>query len=227
MNVTLLHATGLTLLLALANAACAEQNAALSPEEAADGYVLLFNGKNLDGWQGSVNGYAAEDGLLRCKAKGGGDLYTQDEYADFSLRFEFKLTPGANNGIGIRAPRKGNPAFDGMEIQVLDNTAPRYANLKPYQYHGSVYGVVPAKKGHLKPVGEWNQQEIRCQGRQITVILNGETIVDANLDEAATPETLDHRPHPGLKRDTGHIALLGHGHDVYFRNIRVKPLPNE
>jgi hypothetical protein len=186
------------------------------------GFVPLFNGKDLTGWFGATDGYAVEDGVLYCKAGSGGKLYTEQEYSDFVLRFEFKLTPGANNGIGLRAPTEGDPAFAAMEIQILDNTAEKYAGLQPYQYHGSVYGIVPAKKGHLKPLGEWNQQEISCIGRHVKVVLNGETIVDADLDEASKGGTMDHREHPGLERSTGYIALLGHGDRVDFRNISVK-----
>lgn len=192
------------------------------PTQDDEGFVPLFNGEDLSGWMGATDGYAVEDGVLYCKAGSGGKLYTEDEYEDFVLRFDFKLTPGANNGIGLRAPTEGDPAFAAMEIQILDNTAEKYSGLQPYQYHGSVYGIVPAKKGHLKPVGEWNSQEISCVGRHVKVVLNGETIVDADLDEASEGGTMDGREHPGLERSTGYIALLGHGDRVDFRNIRVK-----
>ncbi len=195
-----------------------------SGEEGETGFKSLFDGKSLSGWQGSTEGYAVEDGAIVCVPKKGGFLYTDDQYADFVYRFEFQLTPGANNGIGIRTPIGGDPAYVGMEIQVLDNTSPRYAKLKPYQYHGSIYGVVAAKRGHLKPVGEWNTEEIRCQGDQVTITLNGVTIVDANIREASTPQTVDHRKHPGLKRAQGYICFCGHGARVAFRNIRIKTL---
>lgn len=188
------------------------------------GFVNLFNGKDMTGWQGATNGYEVKDGILACKEKSGGKLYTSKEYSDFVFRFEFKLTPGANNGLGIRSPMKGDPAYSGMELQILDNTADKYKKLKPYQYHGSVYGVVPAKRGHLKPVGEWNTQEVTVKGSQITVNLNGTVIVDADVAEASNPKTIDGRDHPGLKRDSGYIGFLGHGSRVEFRNIRIKEL---
>lgn len=196
----------------------------LSEEEKADGFVSLFNGKTLDGWVGATKGYTVENGVLVCKKRGGGNLYTKDEYADFVMRFEFKLEPGANNGLGIRAPLKGNAAYVGMELQILDNTAPRYKNLKPYQYHGSVYGVVPAKRGHLKPLGEWNVQEVTAKGSHVKVVLNGVTIVDADIIKASTPKTPDGAKHPGLKNKKGHIGFLGHGARIEFRNLRVKKL---
>ncbi len=189
-----------------------------------EGFVKLFDGKTLEGWQGAVDGYEVEDGAIVSKPKSGGNLYTKDEYGDFDLKFEFKLTPGANNGIGIRTPLNVNAAYNGMEIQVLDDTAAQYAKLHPYQYHGSIYGVVPAKRGHLKPVGEWNSEEIICKGKQVTVILNGETIVDADIEKASTPKTIDGNAHPGLKREKGYIGFCGHGSRVEFRNLRVKEL---
>jgi hypothetical protein len=189
------------------------------------GFVSLFNGKDLTGWTGDTKGYAAEDGkIVLDPERGGGNLFTVGEYGDFILRFEFKLTPGANNGLAIRAPLTGTPAYDGMELQILDNTAAKYKKLKPYQFHGSIYGVVPAKQGYLKPVGQWNSQKVVAKGRRIKVILNGATIVDADVDEASTPETMDGRDHPGLKRKKGHIGFAGHGDYLEFRNIRIKVL---
>ena len=189
-----------------------------------EGFTTLFDGKTLTGWTGSVDGYVVEEGAIVCKPKGGGLLYTEKEYGDFTFRFEFKLTPGANNGIGIRTPKGGDPAYVGMEIQVLDDTADQYKSLQQYQYHGSIYGVAAAKKGHLKPVGEWNTEEITCKGKQVTIVLNGETIVDTDIEKASTPKTIDGKDHPGLKREKGFICFCGHGAKVDFRNLRVKEL---
>lgn len=190
-----------------------------------EGFSSLFNGNDLTGWIGDTFGYLVEDGSIVVDPErrgGGGNLYTVQEYDNFILRFQFRLTPGANNGLGIRAPLEGDAAYAGMELQILDNSAETYANLQPYQYHGSIYGVVPARRGYQKPVGEWNTQEVIADGRQITVILNGRVIVNADIDEASTPETMDHRDHPGLKREKGHIGFLGHGSRVEFRNIWIK-----
>ena len=193
----------------------------------ADGFSPLFNGKDLTGWVGSINGYRVDAGKIVCIPDKGGNLFTQEEFGNFVLRFEFKLPPdGANNGLGIRAPLGGDAAYSGMEIQILDHNHPMYKDIKPWQAHGSVYGVVAAKRGHLKPIGEWNSEEVIAKGKQITVILNGATIVDADIAKASTPKTLDGHSHPGLKRTTGHIGFLGHGHQVEFRNIRIKELPD-
>jgi len=192
----------------------------LTEEEKAEGFISLFNGEDLTGWTGDTGGYVAADGKIICQK--GGNIYTQDEYGDFVFRFEFKLTPGANNGLGIRAPLKGNAAYQGMEIQILDNTADKYKNLRPYQYHGSVYGVVPAKRRCLKPIGHWNSQEVVAKGGKIRVKLNGGIIVDADIGQIS--ETMDGRSHPGLKREKGHICFLGHGSRIEFGNIRIKQL---
>ncbi|MEM6331490.1 MAG: DUF1080 domain-containing protein, partial [Planctomycetota bacterium] len=152
-------------------------------------------------------------------------IYTRGVYDDFVLRFDFRLTPGANNGVALRAPGEGDPAYVGMESQVLDNAAKKYAGIRPWQRHGSIYGVAAAKPLGLKPAGEWNRQEILCRGARVAVTLNGQRIVDVDLRAAAPGgRTIDGREHPGLFRDSGHLGLLAHGDRVWFRNIRVKRL---
>lgn len=214
----------LTAPMALADDAKAAGAAA---EEAKEGFKSLFDGKTLEGWQGAVTGYAAEDGMLVCKKDGGGSLFTKKEYADFVLRFEFKLEAGGNNGLAIRSPLEGISAYTGMEIQILDDKAEEYHNknfeLAPYQYHGSIYGVVPAKQGSLKPVGQWNQEEVVAKGSHIKVTVNGKVVVDADLDKIKAPY-LDHQEHPGLHNKKGYLGFLGHGSRVEFRNIRIKEL---
>lgn len=203
-----------------------EKEYGLTADEKADGFTALFNGKNLNGWMGNKTDYLVEAGeiVIRPEKGGHGNLFTEKEYRDFNYRFEFKLTPGANNGLGIRAPLEGDAAYVGMELQILDNTASIYDNLEAYQYHGSVYGVIPAKREHLKPVGQWNTEEVMVKGSTIKIILNGVTIVDGDIHEASKNGTLDHKPHPGLQREKGHIGFLGHGSVVWFRNIRIKEL---
>jgi len=190
------------------------------------GFVPIFNGKDLNGWtiRGQYGpGYVVEGGKIVCPADGGGNLFTEKEYSNFILRFEFRLQDASNNWIGIRAPYEGDAAYSGMEIQILDHDAAVYrGQLKPAQYHGSIYDVVPAKTGYLKKTGQWNQEEIVAAGRLIKVILNGTVIVDANLDDVKDPAVL--KKHPGLARTSGHIGLLGHHSRVEFRNLRVKEL---
>ena len=192
---------------------------------AEEGFTPLFDGKGLAGWQGDVAGYEVVDGEIRCRKGAGGKLLTAGEYGDFVLRFEFRLTPGANNGLGIRAPAEGDAAFAGMELQILDDGHEKYKTIAPWQSHGSIYGVVAAKRGALKPTGEWNTEEVTVQGSKVKVVLNGTTIVDADVAEFRDGKaTLDGKEHPGLKRTSGHIGFLGHGDEVHFRNIRVRPL---
>ena len=185
-------------------------------------WQLLFNGKDLTGWKGDTDGYAVENGTIICKP--GGNLFTVDEFENFIFQFEFKLTPGANSGLGIRTPYPSHAAYDAMELQILDNSAKRYRNLKPYQFHGSIYGVVPAKKGRLRPVGQWNYQEVIARGPHIVINLNGYMIIDTDIDKAGADGTMDGKEHPGLKRKKGHIAFLGHSTRVEFRSIRIKEL---
>jgi hypothetical protein len=177
-------------------------------------------------WMGNLVDYAMEDGciVLSADTKFGGNLYTKKEYANFIYRFEFQLTPAANNGVGIRTPPEGDAAYVGMEIQILDSEHPVYKNLEEYQYHGSVYGIIPAKRGYLKPVGEWNTQEIFADGNHIKVTLNGTVILDGDLKEATKNGTTDKKNHPGLFNKSGHIGFLGHGSPLKFRHIRIKEL---
>ena len=199
----------------------------LSAAEKKEGFKVLFDGTNMHEWTGNTKDYVIDNGDIYIKpaSNGGhGNLYTKKEYSDFVFRFEFQLTPGANNGLGIRTPLEGDAAYVGMELQILDNEAAIYKDLKPYQYHGSVYGTLAAKRGFLKPVGEWNYEEVIVKGPKIKVILNGTTILDGDITEARKNGAADHLDHPGLKRDSGHIGFLGHGSELRFRNIRVKEL---
>ena len=183
------------------------------------GFVPLFNGENLDGWQGDLDGHSVEDGKLICA---GGRLFTKKVYENFVFRFEFKTVAGGNNGVGIRTPATGNPAYEGMEIQILDNDHPKYAGIKEWQRHGSIYGVAAAKKVSLKPGGEWNSEEIRAEGSRIKVTFNGEVIVDVDI---AKIEPIDGKKHPGLLNKKGHIGFLGHGARFEMRNLRILELP--
>jgi hypothetical protein len=193
---------------------------------AESGFTSLFDGKSTDGWQlvkGHGPGYVVKDGVLVCPKEGGGNLFTAKEYKDFVFRFEFKLSPGGNNGVGIRAPLEGDAAYAGMEIQILDHDHEMYkGKLKPGQRHGSVYLVIAAKADALKPVGEWNSEEINIKGGKIKVTLNGKVITEGDLSKVTDPEVL--KNHPGVQRTQGHIGFLGHGSLVEFRNIRIKEL---
>lgn len=196
----------------------------LNEQEIKEGFSLLFDGTHINEWTGNKAGYLIQEGALVVNPENGsgGNLYTNEEYSDFIYRFDFQLTPGANNGIGVHAPLEGDAAYLGMEVQVLDSEHPKYAELQPYQYHGSVYGVIPAKRGFLKPVGEWNNEEIVVKGSKIKVTLNGNVIVDGDYVLASKNGTIDHKEHPGLLNKLGHIGFLGHGDVVRYKNMRIK-----
>ncbi len=190
----------------------------------------LFNGTDLTGWTGDTEGYIVQDGVLVCQ-RGAKVLQTNKDYSDFAFSFEFKLEESGNNGIGIRVPEGGHASRDGMEIQILDHNGSKYQTeievsgkkrkaswLKPWQVHGSIYGIYPAKTGYLKPPSEWNQQTIIAIDDHIMVILNGAIILDAFLDDITPP---DGKPRPGMKQKTGRILFAGHNDYVEFRNIKV------
>jgi hypothetical protein len=197
----------------------------LPKEEKREGFKVLFDGTSMSQWTSNTDEYVLENGCIVMYPKTGhGNLYTKQEFDNFILRFEFLLTPEANSGLGIRHKMISAPSgYDGMELQILDNEAPIYKELKPYQYHGSVYGWIPAKRGFLKPAGEWNSQEVIADGDNIKVILNGTVIVDDNLREATKDTPADKVP-ATLFYKKGHIAFLGHNSVVKFKNIRIKEL---
>ncbi|MCD2422187.1 DUF1080 domain-containing protein [Niabella pedocola] len=195
---------------------------ALSRKEQKEGYVLLFDGQSLNNWIDANNQYEVRENAIVKKTKGYGNLYSRNEYRDCILRFEFLLTPAANNGLGFHHKLvEGTKGYDGIELQILDNDAAVYKALKPYQYHGSLYGYVPAKRKGLKPAGTWNYQEVTVQGSKIKIVLNGETILDTDIQ--ALPAAARAKD-PRLLYEKGHIAFLGHDSEIRIRNIRVREL---
>jgi Domain of Unknown Function (DUF1080) len=178
----------------------------------------LFNGTDLTGWTGG--GYIVENGAIVCTPEGK-NLVTEQTFSNYVLEFDFKLPAGGNNGLGIHYPGTGDGAYVGMEIQVLDNSDPQYSTLKDYQFNGSLYTLAPAKKTGLKPVGEWNHEKVTVSGSGIVVELNGEIILRANLDDLSAK----HPEHQGAKRRAGHLAWLGHGDRVAFKNIQILETP--
>jgi hypothetical protein len=199
-----------------------EANAWLRKHSGAD-FTPIFNGKDLDGWAGAVENYEVQDGAIVCKKGKGGNLITRDQYGDFVVRLEFKLPPGGNNGLAIRYPGKGNPAYDGMtEIQILDDTAKQYEKLDPRQFNGSVYGIAASHRGYLRPVGEWNYQEVTVKGSTIKVELNGTVILETDVSKIT--QYKDNAKHPGKDLKQGHFGFAGHHDPVMFRNVEIKKL---
>jgi len=183
----------------------------------------LFNGSDLSGWElvGAKEGsWRAENGILLTEGEGGGWISTTREFSDFELELEFRVPPDGNSGVFIRTPREGNPAYMGMEIQVLDDYAEKYSKLHPWQYTGSIYAVQAPSKRMTKKADQWQKMKIICKGPQVNVILNGEEIIDANLIDhmEKTPSN------PGLKRRKGFIGLQNHSSKIEYRNIKIKEL---
>lgn len=200
-----------------------EANRRLRGDDAAQGFQPIFNGRDLSGWAGAVDNYEVRDGAIVCREGKGGVLFTEDQYDDFVVRLEFQLPPGGNNGLAIRYPGTGRAAYDGMtELQVIDDTAEQYAKLDPRQFHGSVYAMVPAQRGYLRPVGQWNYQQVTVQGSTIIVELNGTVILNADLSQVT--EFKDNWPHPGKDRTRGHFGFAGHRDPVMFRDLAIKRL---
>ena len=211
----------------------------LSAEEAKDGFEVLFDGEDMSKWTGNTIDYVPMNGAICVSAKygNGGNLYTKKEYSDFIFRFEFCfMKEGVNNGVGIRTPMGVDAAYEGMEIQILDHDAPIYKKLREYQVHGSVYGIIPAKRIKSPKLGTWNTEEIWVKGDRIKVTVNGEVILDGNIRKACkgnnvskdgsktNPYTVDKKNHPGLFNKSGHIGFLGHGEGLKLRNVRIKDL---
>jgi hypothetical protein len=194
------------------------------------GFTALFNGKDLSGWKptGKAENWTAEDGMIVCKKGGGGYLLTDKEYGDFEFRCEFRWSKeGGNSGVGIRTPEKGDPAYVGMEIQLIDdeNWAKVHKfELKDTQHTGSLYGVKASSKLANKPIGEWNAVRVVCKGRKIIVEMNGETINEVNLDEY---EEAKGKTVPGILRDKGHVGFQSYNFRVEFRNVWIKTMKTD
>jgi len=200
-----------------------EANAILRGKADPAGFASLFNGGSLDAWGGAVANYEIRDGAIACKKGKGGVLHTKDNYGDFVARVEIKLPPAGNNGLAIRYPGKGDPAYSGMcELQVLDDGHEKYKKIDKRQAHGSAYGMVPAARGFLRPAGEWNYQEVTVKGSTVKVELNGNVILDTDL--AKVTEFMANSPHPGKDLAEGFFGFAGHGDDVMFRNVAIKKI---
>lgn len=197
----------------------------------------LFNGTDLAGWKGAVSNYTVTEGAIQCLQGKGGVLYSDKSYGDFVFRVDFQLPPAGNNGLAIRYPsveeieqlpkeqRHGDAAYVGMtELQILDDGHANYAKIDPRQAHGSAYGMVAAKRGYLRPVGQWNHEVVTVTGSKIIVELNGTRILDADLSNVS--EFMANTPHPGKDRAAGHIGFAGHSDPVRFRNVDILPIAN-
>lgn len=186
-----------------------------------EGFTPLFNGKDLSGWKatGKMEVWGAKKGVLFVAGGGGGWLLTEKEYGDYELRLEYKLPKVGNSGIALRTPFQGDPAYVGMEIQLIDDV--NWKGLQTWQQTGSIYNVVPAKTVKNKEIGEWNAMRIVAKGRHIRVENNGAVLADANLDDFVKEHA---ERHPGILREKGRIGFQSYNLRVEFRNINIKEL---
>jgi len=198
------------------------------PTQAEEKGKPIFNGKDLKGWQGmqgEVKNWAVKDGALTGSGGEGAQwLATTHEYDDFDLTLEFNLPKDGNSGIFIRAPKEGTPYLDGMEIQLLDDYGDKWKDLKPDQFTGALYAVQAPSRRVTKPAGLWQAMRILCVGRKCQVWVNGEQIIDVDLDELLKSHG---EKVPGLKRAKGLIGLQNHGDPVSFRNIRIQEVKED
>jgi len=189
------------------------------------GFAPIFNGKDLTGWKatGKADAWAVEGGNIVCKSGGGGYLLTEKEYGDFELKFSYRWSKeGGNSGIGLRTPMKGDPAYAGMEIQLIDDENWEKVHkfkLAPYQHTGSIYDVQPAKQQANSPIGEWNHVRVVCKGSNVLIEQNGKELLKANL---ADHKDRAEKNHPGLKRDKGHLGFQSYNIKVEFKDVVVK-----
>lgn len=204
---------------------------ALTEKERMEGWKLLFDGETLNGWDatGNKEGWTVdeEEKAILCLAKGGGYLYTLEQFDDFILKIDFKIDPGVNSGIFFRWSDLSDPVNTGLEMQILDT----YGKENPGKHDcGALYDLVPPKVNAVKPAGEWNHVVITCKGPFITIDMNGQRIIDVNIDEWDTPGMNPDGTKNKFKyawKDLpkrGHIGLQDHGGKVWFRNIKIKPL---
>ena len=225
-------AIGLALLAAAASLSVAENT--LSEQENTDGWLLLFDGKTLDGWK--ADGIApskrpVDAGCINPHLCGGsGMYYTRRTWGDFILALDFKITKNCNSGVFVRTwpleagPRK-DVGYNALEVQILDSPGAGYGDT------GAIYDLVKPKRNALKPLGQWNHLVVTCDKNLVLVELNGEKVTRMDLDEwtrknkrpDGSPHKFDRawKDHPRQ----GYIGLQDHGADCWFKNIKLKPLP--
>jgi Domain of Unknown Function (DUF1080) len=191
-------------------------------EHDAKGFGSVFNGKDFTGWAGATDGYEVKDGSIVNRPGKGGNVFTEAEFADFTVRVEYRMPEGGNNGLAIRYPGKGGqPSTEAMcEVQILDDNAKKHENLDPRQYNGSVYGMIAAHRGYDRAIGDWNLMEVTVKGPKIQVELNGTRIVEGDVSKVT--EFMGNKKHPGKDNPSGHFGFAGHNDPVMFRNIEIR-----
>lgn len=200
----------------------------LTKKEKRQGWKLLFDGETLDGWKatGRAEGWAVEEGALACTVKGGGYLYTVEEFENFSLSIDYKVAPGTNSGVFFRWSNLGDPVNTGIEMQVFDS----HDKTEPDNHDdGAVYDILAPSKNMTKPAGEWNRAVLTCKDSLVTIALNGKKICEMDLNRWTeahkNPDGSTNKfnlAYKDLPRK-GHIGLQDHGGRVWFKNVKIKP----
>jgi hypothetical protein len=221
-----------------ADAADAKQNT-LTDKEKKDGWKLLFDGKTTKGWRKfkgkeMPDKWKVVDGALVFLPKGGktgGDIVTRDQYANFDLLIDWKISEGGNSGIMYRvSEEKDAPFFTGPEYQLLDN-AKHSDGKNPKTCAASCYALYAPKKDVTKPVGEWNHTRLLVNGNHVEHWLNGVKVVEYDLGSEDWNKRVEDSKFKDMdrfgKETKGHIDLQDHGNRVEFRNIKIRVLKKE
>lgn len=221
------------LIIAIAGLSSLPVTAGVETDE--EGFVCLFDGKDLSHWtMGPDKSWAVDDGIITLKREMDGRehnsdyLWTKEQYGDFILELEFKIPERANSGIFLRTSDLSDPVYTGIEVQVSNSYG--RDNLSRGGTAGAIYDCLAPTKNAVKPPGEWNQYRITCQGSRIVVMLNGEQVIDMDLDRWTEPkENPDGTPNkfPRAMKDfarVGYVGLQDHGREVWYRNVRIKRL---
>ena len=204
----------------------------LTAEEEAKGWILLFDGKTLEGWKTSdlkPSRKPVENGCLNPYNCGGYMLIHEKQWADFVLKLDFMVSKDCNSGVFVRTfpltPKEGfDVGFNGIEMQILDSPDAGYHS------GGAIYDLVKPVKNAMKPAGEWNRAEITCDDNEIKVVLNGETVAEMDLDEWTEeykrPDGTKHKFPTAFKDHPrrGYIGLQDHGSPCWFKNVKLLPL---
>lgn len=210
----------------------------LTFEEQQQGWQLLFDGKNMSQWRNFKNTdirqqWSIQDNAIHLSAKGGGDLISKQQYQNFELKLDWKVSKKGNSGIFILADEIAEQIyFHAIEIQVVDNDIKPNTD-KPIHkvakhLSGAIFDIIPSPKASLKPTGDWNSVHIKFLNKQLTVWQNNIEVTDINLESVQWEKLVIQSKFtlwPGFaKNASGHIGLQDHGDPVWYKNIKIREL---
>jgi hypothetical protein len=204
----------------------------LTDAERSSGWLLLFDGKTLDGWMTSESKpskRSVEDGCINPHRCGHYMMVHTQQWSNFELSLDFKISPGCNSGIFVRTPSLTplpgkDVGYNGLEVQIIDSTNADYYDT------GAIYDLSKPTRNAMKPAGQWNHAEVTCNGSVIDVVINGEKVNHIYLDQFSEPrkrpDGTSHKFEFAYKNHPrkGYIGLQDHGSDCWFKNIKLRPL---